>query len=521
MYVHDPDQARKERLILENVSKKSFRLQAFYHIIDKDARKVLYTPNRHQRHLLKHAHNRNIILKARQLGFTTHKTMELLDACLFGENQAAGLIAHTKDIAERIFRDKVQFAFDNLPPVAQAMVGKPKKNRDGEIIFRNDSRFYVDNSMRSGTLTHLHVSEFGRICATDQAKADEIIEGAMQAVSKDQFIDFESTAEGPTGHFYDYCMMAMETMRQGRQLTNMDWKFFFFPWWEDPEYSQPDWKLITIPEEIEQYFTRLETDREIRLKPAQKAFYVQKLQEFCRSRVINFVGWDNMRKEYPSYPDEAFSRSLEGAYYANEMSLVDREGRITQVPHNPYVKVDTWWDLGHSDSTSIWFTQTIGRKIHVIDFYENHLHGLPHYYNILAEKQRSQRYSYGRMVAPHDIEVHELSHGMTRREMAKQHGVNFEVAARGSLADGIESVRQILHCCWFDEAKCGPGIASLRAYERDKDKRTGDWLKNPKKGKANHGADAFRTMAVMHEFDFHDGRSRIAPIQPTPASAWT
>jgi phage terminase large subunit len=126
------------------------------------------------------------------------------------------------------------------------------------------------------------------------------------------------------------------------------------------------------------------------------------------------------------------------------------------------------------------------------------------------------------MVAPHDIEVHEFSHGMTRKEMARRQGVNFETAVRGSLADGIEMTRQILSACYFDEARCSDGLHSLRTYIRGKDSVTGDWKDQPKKGKANHGADAFRTMGVMHDFDFNSGyASDLPPIPVTPPSAWT
>ena len=509
--------------IKANLSSKWWRLNNLYYITTKfGGQKVLFKPNQHQKYLFENWHNRSIVLKARQLGITTFIVIYMLDDCLFKENQACGLIAHTKQDASKIFRKKVQYAYQHLPEWVLRLPGtKFTKNESGWMVFENGSSFYVSNSMRSDSITHLHVSEFGKICAKDMGKAEEIIAGAMQAVEQNQDITIESTAEGPTGPFFDYCNMAMTAERSGKRLTNMDWKFTFFSWFVEDSYKQKDWRHVTVPAQLETYFARLKDEREITLSDAQKAWYTKQLETFCRGTQITQTGWDTMRKEFPSYPDEAFSRTLEGAYYAQEMSMIDREGRIGKVPHNPHLRVDTWWDLGHSDSTAIWFTQTVGRTIHVIDYYENCLHGLPHYYEVLRSKQRDLHYNFGRMVAPHDIEVHELSHGMTRKAMARQHGINFETAARGSLADGIEQTRQVLHCCWFDESRCGTGINSLRTYIRAKDDVSGDWKDTPKKGKANHGADAFRTMAIMHDFD-HGARDRGLPqIEATPAAAWT
>jgi hypothetical protein len=517
MYIPDKDRDRIEA----NLGDKWWRLNNLYSIIPKaGGRKITYRPNAQQKYLYEHEHNRNIILKARQLGFTTHKAIDYLDDCLFLDNQTAGLIAHTKQDAQKIFRGKVQFAYYNLPGWLKELI-PTDKNENGWMVFKNGSSFYVSNSMRSAAITHLHISEFGKICAINMAKAEEIIAGALQAVEQDQFITIESTAEGPGGPFYDYCLMAMTAQRQNRRLTNMDWKFFFFPWWQNPEYKQKEWQYVTVPADMDAYFNRLQTEQSLTLSAAQRAWYVKQLETFCRGTVITQGGWDKMRQEFPSYPEEAFSRTLEGAYYATEMSAVDREGRIGKVPHNPYYRVDTWWDIGVSDSTAIWFTQTIGRKIHVIDYYENQNQGLPHYAQMLDAKQRDNGYRYGKHTAPHDIRVREWTHGETRLEMAAQHGIPFKMAERGPLADGIEQTRRTLYYCWFDASKCAEGVNSLRTYTRKRDDKTGDWEDKPRKGKQNHGADAFRTMAVMHNFD-SDTSSGLAPVTtPIPAAAWT
>lgn len=528
MYI--TNRARQE--FLENMGSKWWRMNNLYWIVDKRGNKVLLKANPQQKILHHNQHTLNLILKARQLGMTTWAAIDLLDECLFIPNQTAGFIAHTKQDAAKIFRTKVQYAYRNLPPLVQKM--RPTTtNEKGSMVFDHgegkESSFYVGNSMRSASITQLHISEFGKICAKEPAKAEEIVTGALQAVGVGQRITIESTAEGQSGYFYEYCVGALDAQRRGLKLTEMDWKFFFFPWWDDPQYRLKDWQGVIIPLDMERYFERLEKDHNIKLSPAQCAWYVKKLEQISKqrsgdddehSRGASRGNWDKMKQEFPSYPEEAFSRTVEGAYYAAEFAMLQRNQRIGKVPFSPYHRVDTWWDLGMTDSTAIWFTQTIGQAIHIIDYYESSGNGLPHYIGVLRQKQEENGYQYGRMVAPHDIEVREISHGLSRKEMARQQGVNFEVAARGSLQEGIERVRMTLPLCWFDERNCARGIKALQSYQRDWDEGRGDWKDNPKRNWATHGADAFRTLAAKHTFDW-SGNSSTPDVPDVSAGAWS
>ena len=103
-----------------------------------------------------------------------------------------------------------------------------------------------------------------------------------------------------------------------------------------------------------------------------------------------------------------WNANVPSAIYGKELGDTTTGGRVTNVPYDPSVRVDTWWDLGIGDSTSIWFTQTVGRAVHVIDFYENRNQGR------LLSILNSKNYLYGTHNAPHDIEVREL--GAVRAE---------------------------------------------------------------------------------------------------------
>lgn len=193
---------------------------------------------------------------------------------------------------------------------------------------------------------------------------------------------------------------------------------------------------------------------------------------------------------YCSFEGVAF-----GAYYGKQLQQAEQEGRIANVPFETGIGVETWWDLGVGDSTAIWFTQSIGREIRVIDYYEASGEGLPHYAKTLQEKP----YVYSRHHAPHDIEVRELGSGRSRREIAQNLGISFDVVPNISIEDGIEAARALLSRCWFDKTKCERGLNALASYHKDWDEKLKTWRSQPKHDWASHAADAFRYLAVGHK----------------------
>jgi hypothetical protein len=92
-----------------------WRLNNLYFITDREGRHVKFTMNSAQRTLYDGMHSRNVILKARQRGFTTFIQLFMLDACVFNSDIRAGTIAHTLPDAQVIFRDKVKFPMTTCP----------------------------------------------------------------------------------------------------------------------------------------------------------------------------------------------------------------------------------------------------------------------------------------------------------------------------------------------------------------------------------------------------------------------
>ncbi len=206
----------------KNLKNRFWRLNNLYFITDKSGKKVKFRMTPEQLEYFEGVHTRNIILKARQLGFTTLVCIVQLDAALF-ESAKCALIAHTLNDAKRLFREKVKYAYDNLPALIRK--ANPAKNDAvGELVFNNGGSLYVSTSFRGGTLRYLHVSEFGKICAKYPDKAREIVTGAFEAVSTDCFTTIESTAEGRAGYFFDYCQTAEKAQLQGKTLSNLDYE---------------------------------------------------------------------------------------------------------------------------------------------------------------------------------------------------------------------------------------------------------------------------------------------------------
>lgn len=198
----------------------------------------------------------------------------------------------------------------------------------------------------------------------------------------------------------------------------------------------------------------------------------------------------------------SFSGVQVGAYYSKQIRAAESEDRITRVPWQPNIEVETWWDLGMRDATAIWFTQTIGREVRVIDYYENAGEALSHYAKILRERP----YVYGDAGLPHDAEVRELGTGKSRREVLESLGFRCRIVPNLNLADGIDAGRAFMSGCWFDAHKCQRGLDALRQYHKQWDEERKCFRSKPEHDWSSHGADSYRYLAVGHQF-----RSTVSP----------
>ena len=464
------------------IGSQKWRLNNLYHIINEQGQSVLFKMRPAQELFFDNFWYYNIILKARQLGFTTFIDLIGLDMVLFRPNFTAVIIAETKDKAADIFNAKVVYPYEHLPREIRDWCPVKSRSADGELHFANGSAIKVMVSARSGTCQFLHVSEYGPVCARQPAKAREIKTGSFPAVHAGGFIFVESTAMGNNGYFYDMVQAAKSAKLSGRKLGQQEHRLHFFPWHQNAEY-RTDASGVVIPQRLLSYFDELYTRHGIELDEEQMAWYT--LQEKTLK--------EDMWSEFPSYVDEAFKVAQDGSYYGRCFLEIYRTNRICRVEYDPILPVYTGWDLGVSDETTIWFAQFYGSEIRIIDYYSNNGESLAHYINVLREKP----YRYARHFAPHDIAVRELGTGISRLESARKLGCNFDrIPTNVDLAGGIEAVREMLGYCYFDEVATEEGRKCLEAYKKEWDEKHACYVSHPLHDWSSHGADSFRTLAL-------------------------
>lgn len=500
-YLSDIDSLTHEQLA-DALTYKWFRLNTLYHIKNKDGKKVLFTPNIEQESFYLGTHGRDLILKARQLGFTTFKMISDLDDCLFIKDHSAGCICHNLLSAKDIYRNKIRYAYQSITKEQKdllAEVGyalpKPVNDKDNSYVFDNGSSIMVSTSYRGGTLQSLHVSEFGKICKQFPEKAKEVVTGAFEAVGVDGEITIESTAEGKEGYFYQYSNDSKKIKDSGKVPSKLEFNFHFFSWHGRPEYSI----VGDVAEALTAYFIELEHKFGIALSDGQKAWYSAKW------RVLG----DDMKREYPSTPEEAFSQSVDGAYYAKQFTQLYKEGRIAY-DFSEFAKnkgaVNVVCDIGIGDSTALWFWRMVGNEPHILHYHENSGEPLGYYIKYIEDKITDKKWTLGKAYGPHDMNNREFaSKGKTRKELAaegveygeKTYRMKFDIVPRLGVDDGIQAVRDILPRCVFDHAECEDGINAAESYRKEWNDKLGCWRDRPLHDWSSHGSDALRYLAIV------------------------
>ena len=239
-----------------------------------------------------------------------------------------------------------------------------------------------------------------------------------------------------------------------------------------------------MPDEFAKYFARLESTDGIKLSAGQKAWYVKKAENQL----------SDMKREFPATAKEAFEASIEGAYYADQIAAAEFQGRIGKFPAIPGIPVETAWDIGVGDYTSIWLYQRLGR-IRFVGYIQNTGEGLPYY----AQDLKDRGLIYDAHHWPHDGVVREWGSGKSRLEQARELGLKPDIVPRLEVDDGINAGRAVLAHCEFDEEACSEGLKALRSYRKDWDEERGVWKDKPRHDWASHGADAFRTFATQYK----------------------
>jgi len=193
----------------------------------------------------------------------------------------------------------------------------------------------------------------------------------------------------------------------------------------------------------------------------------------------------------------SFEAQIPGAYFADQLQQAKDQNRVGRIPIEPSLQVHTAWDLGISDSMSIWFFQAMGKEIRLVDYYESNGKGMEHYIQHLTQWADRNGVIFGQHLAPHDIEVRELTSGRSRKDVARDMGITFRTVQRPrTKIEGIQAIRRMFPRFWIDDERAEQGYACIASYHREWDEKHQRFRDQPVHDWASHGADALQTLAL-------------------------
>src|SRR5579871_59293 len=180
---------------------------------------------------------RNIVLKARQMGVTTWVAARFFLKTITARGVLTVQVAHTREAAEGIFR-MVQRFWECLPEELRENGLVRSKANVGQMIFPAlDSEFRIvsagdEGAGRGLTIQNLHCSEVSRW----PGDAGETLAGLRAAMSPGGEMVLESTPNGAYGCFYQEWVatglkVGESASQQGDAVVR-----HFFPWWMEEDY---------------------------------------------------------------------------------------------------------------------------------------------------------------------------------------------------------------------------------------------------------------------------------------------
>jgi hypothetical protein len=198
----------------------------------------------------------------------------------------------------------------------------------------------------------------------------------------------------------------------------------------------------------------------------------------------------------------SFDAAVMGAIWGDCIAKMELLGRIGDIPYREQYPVHCAYDLGRSDSTSIWFFQVIGQDIYVINHHESNFKDVPFYCQLLHNLAETEGYRYASQWIPHDGWSATLASG--GKTVIQQFIDDNKDGRLGkfmrvpdvSLQDGIQAARATFPRCSFDKEKCADGLECLKQYhyEYDEDKKV--FKNTPLHDWSSHTSDAFRYLAL-------------------------
>jgi hypothetical protein len=349
------------------IKDQSWRLSNLYWIISKDGDKQVFKMNRAQQHFydnylnIPRPYHRHVILKSRQLGFTTFIDLYILDSILFSPNKEGIIIAHKVEDATQIFDRKIEFAVRNMAEDVKGAFFKINQRSARKIQVTLDygpeagstSSIAVSISGRSGTYHLVHISEFAKMCVAYPKRAEEVERGTFPAVPFDGFIFIESTAEGMAGRFYEIFQQNWLTRDQiTPQISQVQFLPHFYNWqYDDMEMKKiyeniPTSKMDMCEIDWASYqFEHNLTDKEI-------TYYYMKWLQFGGKNSPDAV--KSLMQEYPTTQEEAFLSTGQAYFSTAKVSRL-------LLAAKPGIR----GELGHGENGEVKFNQVSSGSLEV------------------------------------------------------------------------------------------------------------------------------------------------------------
>jgi hypothetical protein len=424
------------------------------------------------------------ILKARQLGFTTLFQIIGLDMALNESNSNVKFVSQTEDVAKSAFREKAILAYNALSMPYLAYL---KENFKTPIATINESKIEFGEGwgvfsyvkVRGGTSSFVHISELGPMAEDDRRRAEEVFAGAIETANVNSLVVIESTFKGgQSGIYYDNLVRAIERGEDPRPKGEF-W-FMFFPWYEDPGYSQED-DTQPIREATNRYFERMEGETGYRFSRGQKLWWQ------IKSDRLGML----MRQENPTTAEEAMKAPVEGAIHSEKLVQLEKDGRRCVLPYDRSRPIYAFWDLGKTHYTALWFVQFVDGWVNWL-YYVQNKGKEPDWYVNWIEDKGIRVFRHG---LPHD--AYHVRAGGSWQMLLKRAGVgrDFKIDKTNNVWIGINFLNSILERSRFNLGETDAGWDCLMNYRSKLGMNNGLPTLSPVHDEYTDGADAARYVA--------------------------
>lgn len=207
--------------------------------------------------------------------------------------------------------------------------------------------------------------------------------------------------------------------------------------------------------------------------------------------------------QYEHIWDGSFASVVEGAYFAEAITLAKAEGRIGRVSADPLMTLRLFADIGgtgaKADAFTFWVAQFVGLEIRVLDYYE--AVGQPAAAHLTWLRSKGYTADKAQVWLPHDGDTQDKVHDVSYASAFRAAGYSVTVVpnqGKGAAMARINEARRLFPSMWFNQSTTQPGLDALGWYHEKRDQERGIGL-GPNHDWASHGADAFGLMCVVHK----------------------